>query len=202
MLMKPRGDNGHLNQPHYVSREFHSTPHTIHSSNAVTTQNCFAVLSTDDIKDDTSKDSVTEAEWLIDSYYDILIPNHEAETKKPELEFVQTEPMSLQQQLDQYRKKHKERHDTASKIKTDVIVIGDSMIKHIKGHRLSRTKHVRCAAKPGAKIYTIYSHAIGHINQHRPAEVILHIGTNNTRDNAKDIRFSEKPLSQRPTLIR
>ena len=83
MLMNPRGDNGHLNQPHYVSREFYSTPHTIHSSNAVTTQNRFAVLSTDDIKDDTSEDSVTEAERLIDSYYDILIPNHEAETKKP-----------------------------------------------------------------------------------------------------------------------
>ena len=48
---------------------------------------------------------MTEAERLIDSYYDILIPNHEAETKKTELEFVQTEPMSLQQQLDQYRKK-------------------------------------------------------------------------------------------------
>ena len=48
MQMYPRGDNGHLNQPHYVSREFHSIPHTIHSSNAVTTQNRFAVLLTDD----------------------------------------------------------------------------------------------------------------------------------------------------------
>ena len=187
-----RGDKAYANQPPRDSTSSHSA---LWDATPVITANRFTLLAdTTELTDttegseltDTTEYPVTEAERLIDSYYDVLNSNQCAKSNTREIKNKQAKPIPFQEQLNQYRKRHRDQliRPTSCKSKTDVVV-GDSMIKHINGHRLTRSKQVKCAAKPGDNIY---AHAIGQIKEHRPTEIILHVGTNNTKDNPEDIR--------------
>ena len=147
---------------------------------SVPTKNRFAPLSETpdgdaDILDEDS--GVAEAEKIIDSYYDALRPSTNGR-HTPESE----RNVSFHEQLRQYREKHRNKYNSDPASKADVLIIGDSMIKHISGPRLSRSKQIKCFAKPGVKVDDIYPHAIGLIKKHKPREVIVHVGTNNIRE--------------------
>lgn len=77
----------------------------------------------------------------------------------------------------------------------DVVVIGDSMTKHVIGHKLSRDKKVHSASYSGATIQDVNDHAKPFLRR-KPKKVIIHVGTNNLRnDNPKKIQRDLKQLT-------
>ncbi|CAB3999768.1 Hypothetical predicted protein [Paramuricea clavata] len=69
----------------------------------------------------------------------------------------------------------------------DVVIIGDSITKHIHGHRLSRKHKVKNMSFPGATVEDMVDF-VKPIIRKRPKKIILHVGTNNLkRDNPKKI---------------
>ena len=157
-------------------------------SSTVSTTNRFSALS-ECSETDTNDNSVQDMERLIDSYNDAIQSTKVCEKTQRSQE-EQKFP-TFQQQLSQYREKYRQRHNCkpSPKPRTDILVIGDSMIKHVKGHKLSRTKQVKCSSQPGDKVDDFYLHVIAEVKEHKPSEIILHIGTNNGKNSAEDIRL-------------
>ncbi|XP_071480803.1 uncharacterized protein [Diadema antillarum] len=60
----------------------------------------------------------------------------------------------------------------------DVVIVGDSMIKHIDGRLLSRRRKVFCHPHPGAKVADISAKKVTE-GVKAKGDVILHIGSNN-----------------------
>ena len=61
---------------------------------------------------------------------------------------------------------------------TEVLIIGDSMVKSIKTRKLSKTRRIRCKTIPGAKIESASDTVLSHTCQFSPQEIILRLGTN------------------------
>ena len=178
MLMSNNKDNDAVDSDTGASSQLSHCP------DPVPTTNCFSVLS--ECKEaDTNDNSVQDMERPIDTYYDAIhaTQDHQNSQNKPK------QPL-FQLQLSQYREKHRLQHTRKPSFKPqpNVLVIGDSMIKHINGHKLSRSKQVQCSSQPGAKVDDICPHAITNVRRHKPSEIILHVGTNNVKNNAEDIR--------------
>ena len=81
---------------------------------------------------------------------------------------------------------HKHAHDQATTA-ADILVIGDSMIKHLQPGRLSRKRRVICRTMRGAKIEDVVQRAKDIASKHSVSEVIIHVGTNNTSDDPETI---------------
>ena len=140
--------------------------------------NRFSVL-TDHEQSDQQEPS---AEEVIDHYFNELITNRET-------------PVKLSEQIKQYRTDQKSKYESHA----DVLLIGDSMIKKIRGPRLSKTKKVICYSYPGANVEDIVSKKQNLVLEHTPNEIILHVGTNNTKDVLEDrCRLHRKQKSQSP----
>ena len=128
--------------------------------------NRFSVL-TDHEQSDQQEPS---AEEVIDHYFNELIKNRET-------------PVKLSEQIKQYRTDQKSKYESHA----DVLLIGDSMIKKIRGPRFSKTKKVICYSYPGAKVEDIVSKKQNLVLEHTPNEIILHVGTNNTKDDTNSL---------------
>ena len=88
-----------------------------------------------------------------------------------------TSPPSYDEQIKDYRQKHRTRRVQ----QYDVIVAGDSIIKHIEGQRLSRARKVKCQPNPGAKVEQISPVSVCEMLK-RDGEAIIHAGTNNNME--------------------
>ncbi|KAI8509644.1 hypothetical protein Bbelb_120720 [Branchiostoma belcheri] len=87
------------------------------------------------------------------------------------------------QQIETYRKYQQARfYNTKSAGGT--AIIGDSMIKHLKGNKMSRKKNVRCFTHRGARVEQLIPSALRIVQREKPSTVILHAGTNNNKDPA------------------
>ena len=207
MLMSPstRGAHGHSKPPPCELSRNHPDVTTVADSPTVLTTNRFAVLETEDVvPTDDSDDPRTEAELLIDTYYEALTPRVQPGNKQgcptpPNQSDTPAEKSSetFHEQLVQYRKKHKEQtaaktkppspSPTTTTAKADVLIIGDSMIKRLQPRKLSRRKRVICHTMRGAKIEDIAWNAKHMSTKHNVSDIILHVGTNNTSDSAEII---------------
>ena len=79
------------------------------------------------------------------------------------------------------RKSNKTENQNNNIRKKVVAVIGDSMIKHIKGHKLSnKNKKVVVKTFPGAKVDCMKHYVIPTLQQ-KPEMVIIHCGTNDLK---------------------
>ena len=175
----------------------------------VPTTNRFAVLASHDlvvIDSDITVNSETDAE--LNSISEVLKPcNHNG---KPESDTPLTHQTSYQMQINQYRNKHKKLSTTKSQpsvtvsvkkqrslthkhtnsqanTAADILVIGDSMIKHLQPGRLSRKLKVICRTMRGAKIEDVAQRAKETASKHSVSEVIVHVGTNNTSNDPKQL---------------
>ena len=112
-------------------------------------------------------------------------------------------------QINQYRNKYKKLSTTKSQPSVSVkkqpspthrhtnsqanpaagiLVIGDSMIKHLQPGRLRRRKlKVICRTMRGAKIEDVAQRAKGTASEHNVSEVIVPVGTNNPSDDPATI---------------
>ena len=81
---------------------------------------------------------------------------------------------SYEDQILNYRQSHRSREDKLY----DVVVVGDSMLKHIDGQRLSRRKKVACKSQPGAKVEHLSPQDIC-ASLKEEGEATIHAGTNN-----------------------
>ena len=86
-------------------------------------------------------------------------------------------------------------HQTNDCGQYDVIVAGDSMLRHIEGRRLSRRRKVKCHAKPGARVEHILHTNICN-DLRREGEAIIHVGTNNQMEDARSVHDKIKALSE------
>ena len=105
----------------------------------------------------------------------------------------------IDKQLDEYRNRHRQKFinellnrkehtvnlepevvTNEIKMSSATLVIGDSIIKHLKPMSLS-SENVRvfCKTLPGARVENVFEHAHLLANKYRANEVVLHIGTNN-----------------------
>ena len=173
----------------------------------VPTTNRFAVLALKYpavIYSDLTVDSEIDAE--LDSISEVLKPSdnndrHESDTPP-------NHQTSYQMQIHQYRNKHKKLSTTTSKppvsvkmqptpthnhthdqatTAADILVIGDSMIKHLQPGRLSRKRRVICRTMRGATIEDVAQRSNDIASTHSVSEVIIHVGTNNTSDDPETI---------------
>ena len=189
----------------------------------VSTTNRFAVLASHDpvvIDSDITVNSETDAE--LNSISEVLTPcdhngKHESDTPL-------NHQTSYQMQINQYRNKHKKLSTTKSKPSVsvrkqpsptqrhtnnqtnpaaDILVIGDSVIKHLQPGRLSRKQKVICRTMRGAKIEDVAQRAKETASKHSVSEVIVHIGTNNTSDDPETIAAKITSLCDtlQPTLV-
>ena len=77
------------------------------------------------------------------------------------------------------KKKINKNNNTKTTEPTKVIIVGDSMIKHLNGFRMStKETRVQIAIFPGATTLDMTDH-IKPIQRKRPDKLILHVGTNN-----------------------
>ena len=95
--------------------------------------------------------------------------------------------MTSEEQLAEYRKR---RHDEVtakqSSLEFDVVIAGDSMLKHIDANRLSRSRKVKCQSNPGAKAEQISPVTICD-SLKREGEAIIHVGTNNNMEGPRSV---------------
>jgi len=84
-------------------------------------------------------------------------------------------------QINMYRKKQQTRFYNA-KGPGKVVILGDSMIKHLKGNKLSRFNNVKCFTHRGARIEELLAPARKILQEEKPSTVIVHAGTNNNND--------------------
>ena len=221
MLMSPssRGADAHSKrQPCAPSRNRSPLPLRPSQPSQVppmtVTSNPFAVLEPEDVDqvtgdDAISVDSLTEAELLIDTYYDALNPTdqagqtHGSQATPPKQPDPSTKKRaSFQEQLDHYCTKHRELNAAKTKppvskkmqsptpqpiINADILIIGDSVIKRLLPRRLSRKTKVICHTMRGAKIEDLAPNAKHMSTKHGVSEIILHVGTNNTYDSPEKI---------------
>ena len=93
----------------------------------------------------------------------------------------------------QQRKMNKE-----GKIKSRIILAGDSMIKNIKGwslkKRMNQNEDVFVHSFPGATVTDMHSYCKPLIDK-KPNTIVLHCGTNNLRSNKSDIEISTKIIT-------
>ena len=82
------------------------------------------------------------------------------------------------------RHKHNQHQTTTA---ADILVIGDSVIKHLQPGRLSRKRKVICRTMRGAKIEDIAQRAKQTSSTHSVSEVIINVGTNDTSDDPETI---------------
>ena len=171
------------------------------------TTNRFAVLASHDpvvIDSDITVNSETDAE--LNSISEVLKPcDHNG---KPESDTPVTHQTSYQMQLNQCRNKHKKVSTTYSQQSVsvkkqpspthrhtnsqanpaaDILVIGDSTIKHLQPGRLSWKRKVICRNMRGANIEDVAKRAKETASKHSVSEVIVHVGTNNTSDDPETI---------------
>ena len=66
-----------------------------------------------------------------------------------------------------------------------MIIVGDSILKNIDQHRLSKTKKIKVRSFPGAVVED-FSHFIKPLLKNNPTHVILHCGTNNLRSDTPE----------------
>ena len=173
----------------------------------VPTINRFAVLASHDlvvIDSDITVNSETDVE--LNSISEVLKPcDHNG---KPESNTPLTHQTSYQMQINQCHNKHKKLSTTNSQPSVsvtkqpspthkytnsqanpaaDILVIGDSMIKHLQPGRLSRKLKVICRTMRGAKIEDVAQRAKETASKHSVSEVIVHVGANNTSDDPETI---------------
>ena len=91
---------------------------------------------------------------------------------------------SFKGQIHEYRAKQTETFRKSIKTAT---LIDDSMIKHIRGDKLSQTKSVSVMSHPGDKIEDLTRMLRNGSIHLQTSELIVHVGTNNTNDDAKTI---------------
>lgn len=85
--------------------------------------------------------------------------------------------------MEGHRRRHQKLKESS---RCDVIVAGDSMVKHINGERLSRrNKRVICISKPGAMVKDIASSPCEMLKP--GGELIIHAGTNNIVESASSV---------------
>ena len=94
--------------------------------------------------------------------------------------------MTSEEQLAEYKRRHAEATAKQSSLEYDVVVTGDSMLKHIDASRLSRARKVKCHCKPGAKAEQISPAAICD-SLKREGETIIHVGTNNSMEGPRSV---------------
>ena len=139
--------------------------------------------------DDQAGPEVPEltAEEVIDHYYQELI-NTETSVKS------NASGSSFNQQIDDYRVKQATKYKEGSA--NSVTLLGDSMVKRIKGQKLSQSKMVTVISRPGAKIDDLSTMIMDGSIVIQTSELIVHVGTNNTRDDAETISTKIESLCE------
>ncbi|CAH1233935.1 Hypp854 [Branchiostoma lanceolatum] len=85
-----------------------------------------------------------------------------------------------------YRKQQQQRF-YQSKAPEKTVIIGDSMIKHLKPNRMSRGRNVKCFTHRGARIEQLVAPARRIVSSENPHSVIIHAGTNNNQDSVQAV---------------
>ena len=62
-------------------------------------------------------------------------------------------------------------------IKNSVIIVGDSMIKHLTGHRISEKNHIKIKTNPGATTEDVIDYIKPSVGK-KPDFLLVHSGTN------------------------
>ena len=83
-----------------------------------------------------------------------------------------------------------ERQDTSrSKQRGEVLIVGDSLLKDLQGHRMSKNGNVKVYSFSGSKTEDLHDHLKPLFRRHPIAEkLILHVGTNSLKDNRRNPR--------------
>lgn len=132
-------------------------------------------------------------EEVIDQYYNELIDRSKKASSTSENKQASatvnsgTTGVSFKQQMEEYRTKQTMKFkDRPSK---SVTLLGDSMVKRIQGHKLSQSKSVTVISRPGATIEDLSAMITDGsvLPVLQTTELIVHVGTNNTRDDAETI---------------
>ena len=95
---------------------------------------------------------------------------------------IKNPSQSCAEQIAEYR----QRQRTQDIKQYDVIVAGDSMLKHIDSRRLSRGRNVKCHSLPGAKVEQVSPSSVCESLKSQ-GEAIIHAGTNNCMEGPRSV---------------
>ena len=87
---------------------------------------------------------------------------------------------------------HPEAHQP--KVKKNIVVIGDSIIKNVNGRDVSRGDSVKIRPHPGASTEDLFDH-IKPVIRKSPDIVVIHTGTNDLQNNCNIVKKAKKLVS-------
>ena len=87
---------------------------------------------------------------------------------------------------------HPEAHQP--KVKKNIVVIGDSIIKNVNGKDVSRHDSVKIRPHPGASTEDLINHIKPAISKN-PVIVLIHTGTNDLQNNCNIVKKAKKLVS-------
>ena len=99
-----------------------------------------------------------------------------------------TESSNHQQKL-----RHEVEHDDQSP-KQEIVIIGDSIIKHVNGREVSRNNIVKVRSHPGATTEDLIDYVKPSVRK-KPKMVILHTGTNDITNNINTMQKIRKVIN-------
>jgi hypothetical protein len=98
----------------------------------------------------------------------------------------QVEQQDRERKQQQQPRRRRDKNPQAQKSqageqKRRIDIVGDSMLKGLKGHKMSRTNKVRVSTFSGCSTRNMFDYIKPTINR-KPYQLILHVGTNSLRD--------------------
>ena len=88
----------------------------------------------------------------------------------------------------------KRQSANSTTVKKEVFIIGDSMIKYVKGQEVSRYDSVKVRSHPGATADDFIDYIRPTVRR-KPVLIIIHSGTNNIQSNVNTLQKIRKVIS-------
>ena len=73
------------------------------------------------------------------------------------------------------------KNNMSERASRKIAIVGDSMLKHLKGYKMSKENKVKISTFPGSTTRDMFDH-IKPVIRKKPDQVIIHVGTNSLRD--------------------
>ena len=103
-------------------------------------------------------------------------------TQQDKTDVIDIGNKELQNQISDYRLSQKVKFDK-EKSMVDVLIIGNSMTRHINPKQLSSARKICCKTTSGLRVEDTYDIARKTLGELNANELILHVGTNNIATN-------------------
>ena len=150
-------------------------------ANLLSRQSCHSGKDHSSIKESQERNIIVET----------MADHNDSSSQQSDIPWETVKPKSSKNKKRTKKRERESQGDHVSKSRIpsaderpETLILGDSMLKFVNGNRLSKQLEKRVYVKsfPGARVAHMKHYVVPGLEELNPEEVILHIGTNNLRD--------------------